>query len=110
MPFIHKNLAQGRWQALSFAEQIGNIGAELARVKSWSVKGRDEYKVKSLERVLELIDLTLTNTKQPSRLKETARLREVVAGLFVSSEDTLKVLQSLERFYLPFARLARKKT
>ncbi|MDP3900097.1 MAG: hypothetical protein Q8Q23_03400 [bacterium] len=108
MPFIHKNLAQGRWQELSFAEQIGNIGSELARARSWSAKGKTQYKVTSLERALELIDLTLESVKTAGQRKEVARLREVVAGLYVDDSQGEKIFAGLECFYLPFALLARR--
>lgn len=109
MSFIHKNLSQGRWQELSFAEQIGNIGSELSRAKSWSVKGNNEYKIKSLERALELIDLTLSNREERTKIKELTCLHQVVSSLLEKSDNSITIFKSLESFYLPFALLARQK-
>ncbi|OGF15683.1 hypothetical protein A3G56_03450 [Candidatus Falkowbacteria bacterium RIFCSPLOWO2_12_FULL_45_10] len=108
MTFIHKELSQGRWQQLSLAEQIGNIGAELARAKSWERKNMVKQKNQALARALELIDLTLESVNRPSQLKEITRLREVVAGLFVGSAEVYASLADLEKIYLPFAILAKR--
>jgi len=108
MAYIHKELAQGQWQKLSLAEQIGNIGSELARAKFWHEKGNIENKKKSLERALELINLTLACIKEGTQLKEVARMQEVVANLFIESQRYLASFNDLERFYMPFALLARK--
>lgn len=109
MVFIHQELSQGRWQKLSLAEQIGNIGSELARAGSWDEKKMAEQKKQALTRALELIDLTLDSVRQqPTHLKEIARLREVVAGLFVGGTEIYASFADLEKFYLPFAILARR--
>ncbi len=109
MDIAHKNLAQGRWQKLSLARQIGNIGAELARAKSWQEKNMSEQKNQSLKRALELIDLTLDSTQSQPCKREIARLREAVAGLFLDDESRRWAsYENLEKFYLPFAILARR--
>jgi len=108
MTFIHQGLSQGRWQKLSLAEQIGNIGSELARAQSWDKKNILEHKNQALIRALELIDLTLDSIHKPSQLKEIARLREAVAGLFVGGAEICVSFADLEKFYLPFAIIARK--
>ena len=107
MRFAHHSLVQGKWKQLSLAEQIGNIGSELARARSWDERNMTEPKNQALMRVLELIDLTLDSVRQPSHLKEIARLREAVAGLFVGGMEVCASFADLEKFYLPFAVLAR---
>jgi hypothetical protein len=36
--FIHKSLASGRWQKLTFPEQMANIGSEVGRAIQWGKK------------------------------------------------------------------------
>ena len=35
---FHQSLASGRWQQLSFVEQMANIGSEVERALSWKEK------------------------------------------------------------------------
>ena len=80
-PPIHKELAAGRWQKFSFAEQMANIGSEVGRAISWKKKGNELYSGQAFERALELIDLTLANTRNFPKLKELARTREALVQL-----------------------------
>lgn len=81
MNYQHKNLSQGRWLSLSFFEQMANIGSEIERAIKWRKKN-DEYSQLAFERALELLDLTIADAKNFSRLKELLRLREVLADYF----------------------------
>ena len=83
MEYRHKNLAAGRWQGLTFFEQMANIGSEVERAIKWKNKGNTEYSRMAFERALELLDLTMDNKKSGSRLKELARVRETLADYFV---------------------------
>ena len=87
MSYIHKNLADGRWIMLSFAEQMANIGAEIGRAINW--KKRDE-KLSQLafERGIELLDLTIDDKKNHgSRLGELCRLKEVLGDYFMGDNE-----------------------
>ena len=81
MNYQHKELAQGRWFKLLFFEQMANIGSEVERAIKWRAKNKD-YSQGAFERVLELIDLTVDDPKNKSRLRELLRLREVLADYF----------------------------
>lgn len=83
MSMQHKELAAGRWNNLIFAEQMANIGSEVERAIKWRNKGNDRYSQLAFERALELLDLTLTDKKSPSCLRELTRLREALADYFV---------------------------
>ena len=78
----HKDLAAGRWFELSLAEQLGNVGSEVARALSWQQRGNAEHRTRAVERAFELLDLTLADTKNCGRLREIARTREVLADYF----------------------------
>ena len=84
---IHKTLAAGRWQELSLAEQMGNIGSEVSR--ALNRQGKDENLFwGAVDRALELFDLTLEDPRwrKGGRLREIARAREVsVEAVFVGA-------------------------
>ena len=66
---------------MSFLEQMANIGSEIERAIKWRDKNR-EYFIKALERALELIELTISDAKNVTRLRELTRLREVLLDYF----------------------------
>ncbi len=78
----HAELAAGRWFRLSLVEQLANVGSEIERAIRWRGKGNAEYAGRALERALELLDLTIADEKNRSRLRELTRLREVLADYF----------------------------
>lgn len=107
MPVLHQQLTQGGWQKLSFNAQMGNIGAEISRARTWQANGDQLSFSKAMERVLELINLTLAQNLTASRFKELGRFKEVVLGLSAGSENYKVPCKDLENFCLNFALLAR---
>jgi len=83
MNYEHKELAGGRWQKLSFFEQMANIGSEVERAVNWKNKKNQDYCQRAFLRALELLDLTIADQQSWPRLKELNRLREVLADYFV---------------------------
>lgn len=83
MEYQHKDLAGGRWQELSFFEQMANIGSEVERAINWKNKKNAQYSEMAFERALELLDLTIDNEKNRNHLRELLRLREVLVDYFV---------------------------
>jgi len=105
MEYYHKELAAGRWQTLSLAEQMGNIGSEVYRSINWFRKKDNERLEKAFERALELFDLTLDDPRWKGRRKEIARSREVFCTLLTDSEkieNLDKELDSLNNYFLQF--------
>jgi hypothetical protein len=105
--FQHKKLAQGRWQKLSFFEQMANTGSEIERTISWQKKKNLKYSRLAFERALELLDLTIEDKKNKKKLRELLRLREVLADYFYfensyRSSDTL-----WQNYFFPFNWAAR---
>ncbi len=108
--FVHRDLASGRWWALSVAEQLGNVGSEVSRAVSWSTRnpGRAEA---ALHRALELIDLTLDDPrhrKSVCRLREIARVREAVLDFFVGPNEYRSTAASLQKYFDAYAVAARR--
>lgn len=108
MSFQHKGLASGRWNQLSFIEQMANIGSEVERALNWQAKKNAFYCQQAFERSLELIDLTLDNLKEFSRLKEVARLRDAIADYFFGENQFKFTDESLRKYFLNFMMAARK--
>jgi hypothetical protein len=75
MKFLHKNLAEGKWFKLSFIEQMANIGSEVERAILHKNKGNKENMLKSVDRAIELLYLTIEDEKNKIRLKELFRLK-----------------------------------
>lgn len=105
---IDKQLA--RWSKFSLTEQMANIGAEVGRASRWQNKGNASYSKKAFERALELIDLTLSVHISQPKLKELARLREVLVDYFFGENIYNSTEESFQKYFLPFNYAARKST
>ena len=102
----HRDLAAGRWEKLSLAEQLGNVGSEVGRMLRW--RGRDEgLVIGAFERALELLDLTLADPRWRDRLREIARARELLCDAAAGGSDYGTTLEDLDRYFLAFAVAAR---
>ena len=94
MKYQHQELASGRWEKLNLVEQMANIGSEVERTLLWREKGNSPYSQKAFERTLELLDLTIADSRNKKRLRELTRLREALVDYFFgenqfSSSDRL---------------------
>lgn len=87
MSAVHTELAGGRWQTFSLAEQLANVGSEVERAMNWSNKDRPDYSMNALYRGLELLDLTIADPRHRRRLKELTRLREVLLDYFLGENE-----------------------
>ena len=83
MTSLNENLTKERWFKLSFFEQMANLGSEVGRAIQWKVKD-PERSGRAFESALELLDLTIEDTKNKKKptLEELCRLREVLADYF----------------------------
>ncbi|MCX5712666.1 MAG: hypothetical protein NTY47_06345 [Candidatus Omnitrophica bacterium] len=108
MNYQHKDLAAGRWDKLSFVEQMANIGSEIERAINWRAKHNAAYCQQALDRSLELIDLTLDRVKGFARLKELARLRETIADYFFGTNEFASTDELLRKYFFNFTYAARR--
>uniref|UniRef100_A0A7C4XLR0 Uncharacterized protein n=1 Tax=candidate division WOR-3 bacterium TaxID=2052148 RepID=A0A7C4XLR0_UNCW3 len=81
MTYQHKELARGGWSKIAFIEQMAHIGVEVERALSWREKNK-EYSIKAIERAIELLDLTVGDSKNIRRVRELLRLREGIVDYF----------------------------
>ena len=98
----HKDLAAGRWNSLSFCEQMANVGSEVERAIKWREKRNTQYSQMAFERALELLDLTVADEKNKKRLKELLRLREVLADYFVFENVYQSSDRSFQNYFSAF--------
>jgi hypothetical protein len=104
--YRHRELAAGRWARLSLAEQLGNVGSEVGRMRR--AQGRDERAMAgAFERALELLDLTLADPRWRDRLREIARARELLCDAAAGGTEYGTTLEDLDRYFLAFAVAAR---
>ena len=108
MKFQHKELAAGRWFALSFLEQMAHIGSEVGRSLNWKAKNNSVYYQQAFERALELIYLTLDDAKNRTRLKEIARMREAFVDYCAGSNQYMSTEVSWKKYFSYFAYAARR--
>lgn len=106
MNFRHQNLAGGRWQKLSLAEQLGNIGSEVSRAaRSQKTNGYDFEN--AVERALELFDLTIEDPRWKNRLREIERTKEVFCDALNGGKEYGSSIKDLVRYFDEFAYAAR---
>jgi hypothetical protein len=105
---IHQNMANGKWFDFRLAEQLGNIGSEVSRVLSRQKKEIAEQTNRAKDRALELLDLTLADSRWQNRLKELARVREFLADLFYGKNEYNFTLEYFNEYFYRFALLARR--
>ena len=108
MAAIHRDLAAGRWTSMSLVEQLANIGSEVSRCLAWRRKGNEAIAGRAFQRALELFDLTLDAGHPLPRLREVCRAREVVCDYIAGDNAYHSTPESLERYFLAFAVLARR--
>lgn len=103
----HQQLAGGRWQELSFFEQMANIGSEVERTIKWKNKNNREYAEKAFIRALELFDLTAADNKNKKRLKEILRARETFADYFAGKNIYCSTDEQWQKYFYAFNFAAR---
>lgn len=81
---FHPGLTVERWGLQPYAQQVLQVLSELNRAKRWIKEGEDAMTCRSLERALELMDLTVSANQGRRPLRELLRSREVVAGFYVA--------------------------
>lgn len=105
---IHSDLAAGRWYTMTLMEQLGNAGSEVSRALRARAIGNRAREQAALARFLELMDLTIADPRLRGRRRELCRAREVVCDFFVGDNAYRSTPESLDRYFLAFARAARR--
>lgn len=94
------------WHALALAERFGNIGSEVSRAMKWQSKDEGVYQ-RTLDRALDLIDLTISDARWRYREKELTRFREFFCDALEGGKEYQSSFEYLERYCTQFAVLRR---
>ncbi len=95
---FHPKLTKEKWHVLSRDRQILNIASELNRTRHALERGEKENVEHSLDRALELLDLTIIDvTLSVGARRELLRFRECLGGWYVGIETSAEKLQHLIR-------------
>lgn len=100
---LHTNLASGRWNTFPLAFQLANTGSEVGRALKAKETKNDMRLTPALERMLELLDLTIADPKNRTRLQELCRLREVLCDFFWGSNEYGSTPKVIDRYFLAFS-------
>jgi hypothetical protein len=106
---LHPGLASGRWFTLPLADQLANAGADVGRAIQAKGAGDDVRFASALDRSLELLDLTMADPRWVGpRLREIARVREVVCDFLVGDNVYGSTPESLDGYFMAFAFASRR--
>jgi hypothetical protein len=107
----HAGLAAGRWESLSLAEQLANVGSEVDRaIAAWAMHRSDRFD-RALARALELFDLTVRDARwRGHRRREILRAREEFCRLFFEDPVQAGAADTLSAYFLCFGLLARRRS
>lgn len=98
----HTDLTISRWRKFSFFEQMANVGSEVERTIKWKEKKNEEYSKLAFERALELLDLTISDSKNRKGLKELLRVREALADYFFFNNEYNSTEKSWRNYFYAF--------
>ncbi|MEK7630467.1 MAG: hypothetical protein AAB417_00330 [Patescibacteria group bacterium] len=97
-----------RWHKLSLEEQLGNIGSEVSRAGRWQDKDEKTF-WGAVERGLELLDLTIADTRLNLAEKtEVARAREVFCDAVFGGHEYGTTFENLLPYFDQFALATRR--
>jgi hypothetical protein len=99
---IHTTLAGGRWNELSFIEQMANVGCDVERTIRWRKKGDLEYSRSAFERALELLQFTIADPKNRRRLKELCRVKETLIDYFMFYNKYFSTDEAWQKYFFNF--------
>lgn len=106
----HQGLTQARWERLSLADQLANVGAEVARAARAKERG-DEVRLRQhFDLALELFEFTLDDQRWRDQRIEIGRAREIVCDFLDGENAYASSATSLDSYFLPFSYLALQAT
>jgi len=108
MNYQHQELASGKWNKLTFIEQMANLGSEVGRTITWKNQDKLDYSERAFERALELLHLTIADIKNKHHLRGLTRLREALIDYF-SFDNEFKSSDKLwQNYFYAFNFAARR--
>ncbi len=86
---------------------MANIGSEIERAIRWRDKIK-QYSINAVDRALELLGLTISDSKNIKRLKELTRLKELLIDYFYFDNKFSSSDKLWKNYFYPFIYAARK--
>ena len=106
---MHAGMASGRWRTLTLAEQLANAGADVGRAIRANAAGDETRFAAAFDRALELLDLSIADPRWAGpRLREIARMREIVCDFLVGDNQYGYTAESLDGYFMAFALASRR--
>ena len=103
---LHPGLTPERWSGLSLADQLANIGTEVARAARAKGKNDELRLQRHLDLALELFEFTLDDERWRGQRVEIGRTREVVCDFLVGENEYESSAASLDAYFVPFTYLS----
>ncbi len=98
-----------RWKKLSFAEQMANIGADVARAIRAQEMGDKHRMDNAIIRTMQQFDLSIkAHEGSPAKLNELFHSRGLFCDLISENSINKNDAKSLDKYFLEFNFLARK--
>ncbi len=91
-----------KWQKMSLAQQMGNVGSAVIRALHFEDKTNEAGKER-LEEALNLFDLTISDKRWQFRVKEILKMRSVFCDTFFELGNFKVSAKSIEQYFIPFA-------
>jgi hypothetical protein len=94
---------RARWLTLSFDDQMGNLGTDVARAARAKEAGDEDRLHSWLSSVRELFDLTLNDPRRGPERDEIGRIQRLVEDYLAGENSRGSTAQSLDDYFVPFA-------
>lgn len=103
---LHAGLTHERWERMSLADQLANIGTEVARAARAKNRQDDRRLGQHFFLALELFAFTLDDERWRNQRVEIGRTREIVCDYLVGDNEYDSSAESLDAYFLPFSYLS----
>lgn len=103
---LHPGLTHDRWERMSLADQLANIGTEVARAARAKCRNDEVRLQKHLDLALELFEFTLDDERWRAQRVEIGRAREIVCDFLAGENEYESSAESLDAYFLPFTYLS----
>ena len=98
-----------RWKKLTFYQQMGNITSEISRAIRFKNENDIKHMDSALLRLIELLDLTIEDDNNRTRLRELCRFKEVLGDWYQKTRIYHVKPEALKNYSLQFAKLTTRK-
>lgn len=100
---FHKEYSNGKWNEKSISFQLASIGAEFGRSMKEKIRGISFDKSPAFDRMIELIDLTIEDPKNRTRLSELCKLRECLCDFLMGLNTWQSSAEYFGKYFMDFA-------